>query len=302
MRQSVPAVSLNERLKALSALGKVDDAEYRLGPGDLVEVSVFGVESLRQTLRINASGKIKLPLLDAIDAAGLTPAQLEERVASVLEGEVVKNPQVTVFVREYRSQPVYVLGAVRTPGQYQMTQQLRIVDIISMAGGLQSNAVDDAVIQRRTEDGAGELIKINLKQLIEDGDLTLNVVVRGGDVVHVNERLPETIYMIGEVARSGAYGLPPKQTLRVSQAFAWAGGPLKTAKMSEGILVRYENGERQELPVDFAGILKGKKQDFEMRPNDIIFVPGSTAKSLGYSLLNLVPSSLMQLPFYIGLP
>ena len=191
---------IDDQIKALSSLGK-SDAEYRLGPGDLIEVGVFGVENFRHTLRISASGVIKLPLLDPITAAGLTPAELEQRLTVLLDGEVIKNPQVSVFVKEYRSQAVYVLGAVQKPGQYQITLQLKIVDVLSMAGGLQPTAVDEAVIQRRSPDGDDQIIKVNLRELLEKGDLALNVVVRGGDVIHIQERLPQTVYVIGEVNR-----------------------------------------------------------------------------------------------------
>src|SRR6266508_2157927 len=98
---------LNARLKALSALPK-SDTEYRLGPGDLIEISVFGVDNFHHTLRISASGIIKLPLLDPVKAAGLTSADLEHRLAALLQDEVIKDPQVSVFVKEYRSQPVFV--------------------------------------------------------------------------------------------------------------------------------------------------------------------------------------------------
>ena len=292
-------VNLDDRIKSLSSLGKTD-AEYRLGPGDLIEIGVFGVDNFRHTLRISASGVIKLPLLEPITAAGLTPAELEERLTTVLDGEVIKNPQVSVFVKEYRSQSVFVLGAVKNPGQYQITLQLKIVDILSMAGGLQSNAVDEAVIQRKSAEGVDEVIKVNLQELLEKGDLARNIVVRGGDVVHIQERLVQTAYVVGEVNRAGAYQLPPKQELRVSQMFAWAGGPMRTAKMSDGILLRYnEKGERVELPVDFGEILKGKKEDFVVRANDIIFVPGSKFKSFGYSLLNILPGTVANIPFVV---
>ena len=292
-------VNLDDRLKSLSSLGK-NDAEYRLGAGDLIEIGVFGVDNFRHTLRISASGLIKLPLLDPIAAAGLTPAELETKLTSLLDGEVIKNPQVSVFVKEYRSQSVFILGAVRNPGQYQITLQLKIVDVLSMAGGLQSNAVDEAVIQRKSPEGGDELIKVNLQELLEKGDLERNVVVRGGDVIHIQERLAQTVYVVGEVNRAGAFQLPAKQTLRVSQIFAWAGGPMRTAKMSDGILVRYnEKGERQELPVNFGDILKGKTEDFMVKANDIIFVPGSKFKSIGYGLLDMVPGTLGSLPYVV---
>jgi polysaccharide export outer membrane protein len=291
--------SLDEQLKALSSVGKTDP-EYRLGPGDLIEISVFGVENFQRTLRISASGAIKLPLLDSIDAAGLTPAELEERLTAALDGDVIKNPQVSVFVKEYRSQTLYVLGAVQKPGQYQMNLQLKVVDALSMAGGLLPNAVEEAVIHRKSAEGSDEIIRIDLRELLEQGNLALNVVVKGGDVVHVQERLARTAYILGDVNRAGAYELPAKRDLRVTQLFAAAGGPLKTAKMNQGILVRYnEKGERQELPVNFAEIMNGKKEDFLVQANDIVFVPSSAAKSIGYGLLGAVPGVITTLPYRI---
>jgi polysaccharide biosynthesis/export protein len=278
-------VNLDERVKSLSSVGGKTDAEYRLGAGDLIEISVFGVDSFRSTLRISASGTIKLPLLEPVAAAGLTPAELEHRLAGLLDGEVIKNPQVSVFVREYRSQSVYVLGSVKNPGQYQIALQLKIVDVIAMAGGLNSNAVDEAVIQRGAAESAEE-IKVNLRDLLEKGDLTQNVVVRGGDVVHIQERLTQTVYVIGEVNRAGAFTMSPRQSLRVSQAFAYAGGPTKTAKLSKGILVRYgDKGERKEVPIDFGSVLSGKQEDFFLQPNDVIYVPNSAGKAFGQAML-----------------
>jgi polysaccharide biosynthesis/export protein len=302
------AVNANARIAELSSLGKIS-GEYRLGPGDLIEVSVFGVDSFRHLLRVSASGQIKLPLVEPVNVAGLTAAELEQRLAAVLDGDVIQNPQVSVFVKEYRSQPVFVLGSVRTPGQYQISQPLNLVDVLSMAGGLQQNAADEAVIQRRTVPGQNDaqapskeftVIKVNLRQLLEQADLSLNIPVQGGDVIHVEERQPRTVYVIGEVNRAGAFQLPAKQDLRVTQAFAWAGGPMKTARMSQGILVRYDDkGQRQELPVDFDAIMKGKQQDFPVRPDDIIFVPGSKMKNIGVGLLNMAPSALANMAYII---
>jgi polysaccharide export outer membrane protein len=292
----------------LGLLGKAD-AEYRLGPGDLIEVSVFGVDSYRHALRISALGMIKLPLVDPITAVGLTAAELEQRLTSVLDGQVIRNPQVSVFVKEYRSQPVFILGAVKNPGQYQIAMPLKIVDVLSMAGGLLPTADDVAVIERRAPEGqsnpadpsrSDENVKVNLKELLEKGDLSLNVPVRGGDVIHVQERLTKVFYIIGEVQRAGIYQLPAKQNLRVSQAVAGAGGPMKTAKMSAGILVRYDDkGDRQELSVNFSEILKGKAEDFLVRADDIIFVPGSQFKNIGYGLLGIVPSTVSQVPYVL---
>ena len=126
-------VNLDERLKALRSVSTPGaDAEYRLGPGDLIEVSVFGVNDFRHTVRVSASGAVKLPLIDPVTVSGLTPTELEQKLTTLLQDEVIKDPHVSVFVKEYRSQPVVVLGAVKSPGQYQITLQLKIVDVLSM--------------------------------------------------------------------------------------------------------------------------------------------------------------------------
>src|SRR5688572_30052677 len=216
LASSAQESDMNARLKGLTALPS-NNSDYRLGPGDLIEIRVFGVSNFDQTLRISASGTIKLPLIDTVKAEGYTASELEHHIAAKLDGDVIKDPQVSVFVKEYRSQPVTVLGAVRNPGQILITLQLRIVDVLSLAGGLQPNAGDEVTIQRRAKEGQeDEIIKVNLRQLLERGDLSLNTVVRGGDTIHVQERLDLYVYVVGELNRGGAFPIPPKQEVRVS--------------------------------------------------------------------------------------
>jgi polysaccharide export outer membrane protein len=291
---------LNKRIQSLAAL-PTTNADYRLGPGDLIEIRVFGVSSMDQTVRISAAGTIKLPILDAVVASGLSAAELERRLATLLEEDIIKDPQVSVFVKEYRSQPVTVLGAVKSPGQFQIMLQLRIVDVISMAGGLQPNAGDEAMIQRPSPDGVNdEIIRVDLRELLEKGDLRLNTVVRGGDVVHIRERDDQYVYIVGELNRQAAYPLPPKREVRVSEVFAMAGGAAKTAKLSDSVLIRYdEAGRRQEIKVNFTEILKGKQEDFFVRGQDIIFVPGSRIKSFAQTLLSGLPGSVAAIPYRI---
>jgi polysaccharide biosynthesis/export protein len=289
---------LNSRINSMAAL-PATSADYRLGPGDLIEIRVFGVAQLDQTLRISAAGTIKLPIVDQITAAGLSAAELERRIAERLHGEVVRDPQVSVFVKEYRSQPVTVLGAVRNPGQFQVSLQLRLVDILSMAGGLQPNASDEAMIQRPSPNGTDdEILKVDLRELLERGDLRLNMAMRGGDVIHIRAREDKFVYVVGELNRPGAFPVPPKREMRVSEVFALAGGASKTAHASDSMLIRYdEQGQRQELKVNFSDILKGKEEDFFVRGEDIIFVPGSRVKTFAQTLLSGLPGSLATIPY-----
>lgn len=311
----------NAQLQRLSFLQRTDIGDYVLGPGDVIEISVFAVEQLNRSVRISSSGSITLPFLGKVDVAGLTGAELELTLTELLiEHELVRDPQVSIYIREYRSQPVYVLGAVRQPGQYTITQQINLIDVIAMAGGLHlDRAADYALFHRRTKEnepsydpsddpseeaagnedpgtleGISEPVRIDLKDLLERGNIAWNIPVRGGDVIHVPERDIHMFYVIGEVGRPGAYEIMPEQEqIFVSQALAWAGGPRRTAKSDKGVLVRHDReGGRQELAVNFDAILKGRVTDFPVHADDIIFIPGSNIKTIGYGLLGVVPGTV----------
>jgi polysaccharide biosynthesis/export protein len=295
----------NERISELSVLGR-SIADYRLGPGDLIEINVFGVEEFNSQIRISATGEINLPYLGRLKVEGLSAAQLEERLKELLDGRYIKNPQLFVYIREYKAHEVFVLGAVNQPGQYQMTQRLTLIDIIAMAGGLDLLTADDfAMVQRRNPETGGdqatvnqlpekdlEIIRVDLKELLESGSLQNNIVLRAGDVVQIPARKIRRFFILGDVNGPGAFDLPDDQNLLVSQALAWAGGPSKTAKMNSGMLVRYDNnGGRSEMEVKLKDILAGKKEDFVIRENDIIFIPGSGFKTIGYGLMGALVSA-----------
>ena len=290
----------NDRIQQLSFMNRAD-SEYKLGTGDLIEVSVFGVKDYNYDLRVNSRGQVTLPLLGLVQAADLSPSELEQELKTRFENGYIKNAQISVFVKEYRSQPVFVLGAVRQPGQYQMIHQLNLVDVISMAGGLvMEKAADHALVQRRgstlTAGGsvAGpDVTKVDLNALLQEGDLGLNVPIQGGDVIHVPERKVDFYYVVGEIIKPGGYEIPARNEVLVSQALASAGGPLSTAKISKGILVRYDGtGFRQELAINFERIIKGEEEDFTVVANDILFIPGSGAKKLAQGLMQIIPHTV----------
>jgi polysaccharide biosynthesis/export protein len=308
--------SLRRDLAMLRLPGVSED--YVLGPGDLLEVQVVESGFLNQTVRVSNSSQISLPYLGLVDA-DLTPGGLEERISSLLrERKLLKEPEVLVYVQEYRSKPIYVLGEVDRPGEYMMTQQLYLMDAILLAGGLDYSAADRAFLHRRlpgaaplseaeiTEDPSVvtaqdmEVIEVDLVPLKNGELLNPNPLLRKGDVFFVPEKKVSFFYVIGDVFRSGFFELPDKGGLWASRGIAMAGGPTPTAKMSEGVLVRYtETGAREEHKVDFAALLEGRRPDIAVQPNDIIFIPGSNVKTLGYGLLNFVPSMARRTAFMI---
>jgi polysaccharide biosynthesis/export protein len=283
--------------------------DYVLGPGDLVEIQVVDSGFLDQTVRVSNSSQISLPYLGIIDA-DMTAGELEETISGLLrERKLLKEPEVLVYIQEYRSKPIYVLGEVDRPGEYMMTQQLYLMDAILLGGGLDYSAADRGFLHRRLPGSAPlseaeisedpsvvkaddmEVIEIDLVPLKNGEMLNPNPLLRKGDVFFVPEKKVTYFYVIGDVSRSGFFELPEKGGLWASRGIAMAGGPSPTAKMSEGVLVRYtETGAREEHKVDFAALLQGRRPDIAVQPNDIIFIPGSNVKTLGYGLLNFVPT------------
>jgi polysaccharide export outer membrane protein len=289
---------LNTRIQQMSVLG-APTGDYHLGPGDVVTISVFGVAGYNHDVRVSSAGTVRLPLIESVAAAGLTPSELEAALEMALGAGIIREPDVTVTVKEYRSQSVFVLGMVKRPGEYQISRPLRLIDVLSMAGGIEPTAGTEIVVQRGkgSDDEPQKVIRIDLMALLDRGDVSLNVPMAAGDVVNVPERIIRTFYVIGEVNIAGAFELPQGRELLVTQAIARAGGPMRTAKLGDGILVRQSaQGTRQELRVDFDAILKGKKPDFLVQADDIVFIPGSQIKNIAYGLLGVVPNTVSRLP------
>ncbi|MEW5976930.1 MAG: polysaccharide biosynthesis/export family protein [Acidobacteriota bacterium] len=290
--------------------------DYKLGSGDVLRIEITGQNELNQHLqavRITNTGDISLPYIGLVHAADLTAAELEERIAAGFEErQLMQQPDVLVYVTDYQSKPIFVLGEVDNPGEYVMTQELTFTEAILMAGGIDFGADRYGFLHRRvseptsewkppnvidqpdTAKPGGEIIKIDLEPLKNGGVLKPDTLLRKGDVIVIPSRKPRVYFVIGDVTAPGPYEIGT-QPLLVSRAIANAGGPRATAKTSKGLLVRYkENGLRDERRVDFTAILKGEKPDFEVLAKDIIFIPGSHAKSLGYGLLGIIPSTVMQ--------
>lgn len=255
-------------------------ADYRIGPEDLLEVDVFQVPDLKGTVRVSAKGYIKLPLADTIQASGLTVAELESLIAQRLE-KYVKEPVVSVFVKEYRSQQISVLGSVKDPKVYYATGQKYLLDMLSMAGGLTPDAGTICILQRNVQTAPGtsnnppEKIVIDLNKLLIEGNADLNIPVYGGDVVHV----PKTgiFFVDGAVKGAGEYNLKGRITL--TQAIGMAKG-LDDAASHSDIRIFRENGkpEKEVITIDYDDILDGKTTDVEIRDKDIVIVSSNAVK------------------------
>jgi polysaccharide biosynthesis/export protein len=301
-------IDINERLRAMSGVAHFSQ-DYLLGPGDVVEVTVFGIEDLKKKeITLDSEGKISLPFIKEVQLIGLTSRESEVKISTLYETSIMKHPQVSVNVKEYRSQFVNVLGAVFKPGTYQLTRRAFLVDALAMAGGLLAEKAEPKAFVHRAGaqqlgGGAakGETIEIDLVQLLEKGDTNLNVPVYAGDVVSVPERVDRFFYVLGDVNRSGAFEIKRDEKITLTKALASAGGLMGTAKASKTSIIRQNgDGTTTQVPVNVTKLLQGKLPDMALAENDVVFVPGSTSKTIGKGVINSIGSILGNL-VYIGL-
>jgi polysaccharide biosynthesis/export protein len=257
-------------------------ADYKIGPEDLLEIDVFQVPDLKTLARVSAKGYIKLPLIDGIEAGGLTVSELESLLAERLK-KYVKEPVVTVFVKDFRSQQISILGSVKEPRVYYVTGQKYLLDMLSLAGGVSQEAGTVCIIQRvsgKTSPESGreyiERIVIDLDELLIKGKAELNVAVTSGDTIHVPQS--GIFFVDGGVQGPGSFPLKGKTT--VTQAISLAKGMSYEASSSD-IKIYRDNGnpEREVIKVSYDAILDGKQPDFELRDKDIVLVGKSAFKA-----------------------
>lgn len=271
--------------------------DYRIGADDELSVSVLQAPELNGTSRVSQQGSISLPLIGAVRASGLTASELEAAIEERLGRRYIKEPEVAVLVTEVRSRPVSIAGAVVRPGVVQVGGQTSLLDLISLAGGLREDAGETAVVRRRSAEGeAAAPIEVKLKPLFESRDPALNVAIEPGDVVTVS--VAEVVYVVGAVKKPGAFAMQGNERLTVLQALALGEGLESTAAGRNAIVVRTgEGGDRQEIPVDLAALLKGKQRDVALQAHDVLFVPTSGGKVAVGAALNAIVRVLTWRPF-----
>jgi polysaccharide export outer membrane protein len=300
--QAPPAIrEFNERLKE-AGLAERENAsrsypDYKIGPEDLLEVSVFEVAELSRSVRVSASGEVSLPLLGVVRVRGLSALETERLLTELLRQKYMKDPQVTVFVREYRSDPISVLGAVRNPNIYYIQTQKTLLEVLAMAGGFSETIRTPGrtiqVVRRSVRAEAGwaapapseaagtphqqQVIEVPIKALLQSGDSKWNIWIYPGDSVKVT--LAGNIYVAGNVVRPGAFPLTDFDNLSAVQALALAGGTSKAASRKNAAIIHMnEDGTRIERKIDLGRILRGQDPDTTLGPNDVLFVPGSVGR------------------------
>jgi polysaccharide export outer membrane protein len=303
---------MNEKILMSSLSSKRDlYRDYKIGPEDLLEISVFEDEKLNKNVRVSSQGNISLPLLGIIRVKGLTANELEKEIRDLLAEKYLKDPNVSVFIKEYRNQRISVMGAVEKPGVYDVTGQKTVLDILAIAGGLKEDAgqllflirppkLEDETVKRKTDsdDQTPRTFMIDLEGLLVKGDLTLNLQLIHGDVINIP--VSGKIFVGGEVKSPGGFPLRGKK-LTVSQAITLAGGLTSKAAGSETKVFRYsERGTGKEiLSANVYAIQKGREEDPQLKESDVIIVPLSGTKAFLMELRDTV-KGLIGFGFSLG--
>ncbi len=248
---------------------------YKIGPGDLLEIKVFEVDQLNQTVRVSEDGSITLPLLQRVVVEGLTQEGIARRLTDLLQAKFVKNPQVTIFIKEYKSKQVAVIGAVEKPGSYQVVGNRNLLHIISEAGGFSENAANEIFILRVGPEGTRS-IPIDLKALMVDGNAALNIPIEPNDVINVPVDREYRVFVMGRVTRPGAVKYKLSEGITLMQAIADAGGFAEGAKKSAIQITRKaKDGKEIKIRVNWKDLTKGRKKDPVLQEGDVVFVPES---------------------------
>jgi polysaccharide biosynthesis/export protein len=254
--------------------------EYVIGPDDLLSISVLESTDLTREVRVAADGTIGMPMLaEHVHVAGLTLAQAEALLKKKYqEGGILNDPNISISLKDLQSKPVTVIGSVRQPGVFQVSGQVRLMRLISMAGGFSEDAGKSVQLIRENSTGTQSVTEVKVED-VRQGITDANVPVRGGDTVNV---MPSgSIYVIGAVNRPGRFLLPAdSQETSVLNVLALAEDLKRTAKPAHAVLIRKKgsSGEIEQIPVDLSKILARQEPDIPVRANDVLFVPDSTAK------------------------
>jgi len=298
--------AMNERILTSSLpSGKDLYRDYKIGPEDLIEVSVFEEEKLNKTVRVSSQGNISLPLLGILRVRGLTANELEREIRELLAEKYLRDPHVSVFIKEYRSQRISVIGAVEKPGPYDVTGQKTILNLLGMAGGLKEDAGPLLFLirppqpeEKDTEPMKPSTFVIDLEELLVKGDLSLNLLLIHGDVINIP--ISGKIFVGGEVRKSGGFPLKGKK-VTVSQAIAMAEGLKPEADGGEAKIFRTsgKGSEREILSADIYAIQKGQSEDPVLKENDILIVPKSGVKAFFIGVLDTV-KGLVGFGFSLG--
>lgn len=280
------------------------DDRYRIGPGDVLDIRIYNRPQLsRDAVRVEGNGMIRMPLIEGdIKAACLTEGELAKEI-STRYAKFYKNLQVDVFIKEYNSQQVAVIGAVNDQSRFKLQRRVRLLELLTYAKGPSNKAGQTINIVHSSasspcqetdeSDSTAAFLSYKLSDVLQ-GDPKSNPYLEGGDIVTIPEA--DQVYVVGNVFTPVT--IPLREPVTLTRAIAMAGGLKQDTRKDKIRVLRQESGTtvRKEITVDLYAIEKKRSEDLALLPNDIVDVPTSAGKSFLRGLFQGFVPSVGQLP------
>jgi len=266
----------------------------KIGGGDLLEIKVFGVPELTDSVRVSGRGDVSLPLVGTIHLDGLTSEQSEKLIEQKLkDGGFLRDPHVSIFVKEYATQGISVMGEVSRPGVYPLLGARRLFDALSSAGGTTTKAGRMVSITHRDTPVEPQLVTLSNDPAKSSAG---NVEIHPGDTIVVSKA--GIVYVVGEVVKPSGFVMENNESLTVLQALALSEGLGRSAAPNGSKIIRKTPEGLKEIPVPLKKILEGKATDVSMQGEDVLFVPASAGKNAARRTLEAVVQTATGLAIY----
>lgn len=288
---------------SLTAQAQQDD-RYRIGAGDVLDIRIYNRPQLsREAVRVEGSGMIRMPLIETeIQAACQTEGELAKEIATRYT-KYYRNLQIDVFIKEYHSRQVAVIGAVNDQSRFELQRRVRLLELLTYAKGpsvkagqtiniVHSTNISPCKQPTENEDNAA-FSSFKLGDVLA-GKPESNPYLEAGDIVTVPEA--DQVYVVGNVFMP--LTIPLREPVTLTRAIAMAGGLKQDTRKDKIRVLRQEPGTsvRKEITVDLYAIEKKRSEDLALAPNDIVDVPTSAGKSFLRSLIQGVVPGVGQLP------
>ena len=244
-----------------------------IGPGDELEITVYGAPDLSEHSRVSAGGSISIPLVGSVHVGGLTSSEAEGAIEGQLrQNRILNDPHVSLFVKEYTSSGISVAGEVTKPGFYSVLGPHRLLDVLEAAGGPTDRASNRVVVNHRGQkDSTTYTLSKDPTEMAAN-----NVDLQPGDTVVVPRA--GIAYVLGEVNKPGGYVMNSTGGVTVLQLVAVAGGTTRVASAGKTRLLRKTDTGFQEQQIDLKKLLRGHTKDVAVSNEDIVYVPTSGVK------------------------
>ncbi len=259
-----------------ASLETMDVGDYILGPGDLLQMTVFETKDLDSTVRISSRGQISLPLLGTVDVKDLTAAEAEAKIEDLLKAGYLQDPHVSLYIKEHVSKQITMVGSFKNPGTFDYLAKRKLLDVVAIAGGVSEKAGSAVYITRFDEKTKKNInYFVDLDQLLRKGNMEQNIPILGGDVIF----LPESgqCFVDGAVRKPGTY--PLRSGMTIAEVITLAGGLAGYADSDKIKLIRYmgDGKDRQILSLTYNDLQGGVGDSLVIKDQDIIFAEASSS-------------------------